>query len=224
MSHLHVDSVIKSFGDKQVLTDIFLTCSTGEIIGLLGKNGCGKSTLLKIIFGSIPAERKFVKVDNTVSSTLFRNPYAVKYLPQHSFLPNHVIISTVIGLFCSKKVAQQVSDHKFIRPLLNKKSKQLSGGERRILEILLVVYSDAKFILIDEPFNGVAPVYKDEIKRIIREQSAYKGFIITDHDYRNILDISTKNLLLFDGGIKEVKGLQDLEYWGYKPAVKHGNE
>ena len=125
MSHLHVDSVIKSFGDKQVLTDIFLTCSTGEIIGLLGKNGCGKSTLLKIIFGSIPAERKFAKVDNTVSSTLFRNPYAVKYLPQHSFLPNHVIISTVIGLFCSKKVAQQVSDHKFIRPLLNKKSKQI---------------------------------------------------------------------------------------------------
>ena len=53
MNNLHVDSVIKSFGTRQVLTDIYVSCTKGEIIGLLGRNGSGKSTLLKIIFGSL---------------------------------------------------------------------------------------------------------------------------------------------------------------------------
>jgi ABC-type multidrug transport system ATPase subunit len=58
---MQVDSVMKAFGTKQVLTDVFLTCDQGEIIGLLGRNGSGKSTLLKIIFGSLAADQKFVK-------------------------------------------------------------------------------------------------------------------------------------------------------------------
>jgi ABC-type lipopolysaccharide export system ATPase subunit len=81
-----------------------------------------------------------------------------------------------------------------------------------------MIHSDALFVLIDEPFNGVAPVYKEEIKKMIREQSGTKGFIITDHDYRNILDISTKTLLIQDGGIREVKDFEALQNLGYIPG------
>ena len=96
--------------------------------------------------------------------------------------------------------------------------KDLSGGEKRIIEIFMTIYSDARYVLLDEPFNGVAPRYIEDIKAAIREQSQHKGFILTDHDYLNIVDISTRIILLHDGGTKKVEDLKDLEKWGYIPG------
>jgi len=217
MSNLHVDSVIKSYGTKQVLTDIFLACEKGEIIGLLGKNGCGKSTLLKIIFGAISSERKFVKIGNKIISGLYDNRKLVNYLPQNNFLPNHLSIKKIIHTFCDKENAEKILSNSHIKHLVNQKSKELSGGEKRLVEILLIIYSNAKFILIDEPFNGVAPVYREEIKDLIKEESKNKGFVITDHDYRNIVDLSTRIVLLHDGGTRMIKEIKELEYWDYIP-------
>jgi ABC-type multidrug transport system ATPase subunit len=219
MSKLHVDSIIKSFGTKQVLTDVYLSCEKGEIIGLLGRNGAGKSTLLKIIFGSLPADRKFVKIGNKIVTGLFDNRNLIKYLPQDNFLPSHVKVKTIIELFCTESNAESIKAHYLISPMIDKKSKQLSGGEKRLLEILLIVFSNSTYTFIDEPFNGVAPIYKEEIKEMIKEQSRNKGFIITDHDYRNILDIATRVVVIYDGGTKEIKSKDDLKYWGYIPET-----
>ena len=212
---MHVDSIIKSYGNNQILTDIYVNCHKGEIVGLLGRNGIGKSTLLKIIFGSISAERKYVKVGNKIINGIFDNRNLINYLPQHNFLPNNIKIKTIINLFCDKKSNSIISQNPLIKPILNKQSKQISGGEQRIIEIMLIVYSKAKYILIDEPFNGVAPVYKEEIKKMIKEESKNKGFIITDHDYRNILDIATRTVLIYDGGTKEIKNNEELIKHGY---------
>ncbi|MBI9067966.1 MAG: ATP-binding cassette domain-containing protein [Salinivirgaceae bacterium] len=215
MRSLHVDSIIKAYNNKQVLTDVFVSCNSGEIVGLIGRNGSGKSTLLKIIFGSLVPERKFVKIDEEVLNTLFRNSRKIKYLPQHGFLPDHIRLNEVVNLFCNKACAKKIKEHEKVKLFLKKKCKQLSGGERRFFEVLLIIYSDAQFILLDEPFNGIAPIYKEEIKKIITEQSLSKGFIITDHDYRNVIDISTKHILLHDGGTKPILSMEDLKYWGY---------
>jgi len=218
MSGLHADSIIKSFGNRQILTDIFLTCNVGEVVGLLGRNGSGKSTLLKIIFGSVNADSKFIKVDNKIISGLYDSRNLVNYLPQHNFLPDNYKIKTIIKVFCNKENALIISEDPIIKPLIDKKCNQLSGGEKRLLEILLIIYSNAKYVLIDEPFNGVAPLHKEIIKRCIAEQSINKGFIITDHDYRNILDIATRILILHDGAICEIeKTTEDLVQWGYLP-------
>jgi len=217
MRGLHVDSVIKSFDNQQVLTDIFIACERGDIIGLLGRNGTGKSTLLKIIFGALRAERRFVKVDGKIVNGIFDNRKRINYLPQHNFLPSHVSIQRIIEVFCSKANAVLIANHHLIEPMLKLKYRELSGGEKRILEIFLIVYSDSKYTLIDEPFNGVAPIYKEEIKKIITEQSSCKGFIITDHDYSNVLDVATRILIMHDGGIKDVKSKTELIYWGYIP-------
>ena len=218
MSKMHVDSVIKSFGNKQILTDVFISCEKGEIVGLLGRNGTGKSTLLKIIFGSLTADRKFVKIGDKLITGLFDNRKLVNYLPQDGFIPNHVKVRRIINLFCNEN-ADLIKKHDLIKPMLEKKCKQLSGGEKRLLEVLLIVFSNSKYILIDEPFNGVAPVYKEEIKNMIKEQSEHKGFIITDHDYRNILNIATKIIVLHDGGTKEIMNKDELKYWGYIPEI-----
>jgi ABC-type multidrug transport system ATPase subunit len=217
LNKLHVDSIIKSFGTNQVLTDVYLSCEKGEIVGLLGRNGTGKSTLLKIIFGSVSADRKFVRVGDKIVQGLYSNYKLINYLPQDNFLPSHLKVKTIIDLFCNESKAEFISEHYLIKPLLNKKCRQLSGGEIRLVEILLMVYSDSLYTFIDEPFNGVAPIYKEEIKRVIKEQSEYKGFIITDHDYRNIMDIATRVVVLYDGGTKTIKETNDLKYWGYIP-------
>ena len=215
MNRLHVDSVLKSYGNQQILSDIFISCNTKEIVGLLGRNGAGKSTLLKIIFGSIRAEYKFIKVGEKYINGIFDSHHNIKYLPQNNFIPNHVKIITIIKMFCDKENSLLIMNNHLIKPHLNKKSKQLSGGERRILEIFLIIFSNAKYILLDEPFNGVAPIHKEEIKKIIIAQSKNKGFIITDHDYRNILDIATKIVLIHDGRTKEIKNNDELIRYGY---------
>jgi ABC-type lipopolysaccharide export system ATPase subunit len=123
----------------------------------------------------------------------------------------------MISLLCDYENATLLKENEHISIMLNKKSSQLSGGERRLLEIMLIIHSKAKYILIDEPFNGIAPIYKDIIKNLIREQSKNKGFIITDHDYRNILDISTRIILMHDGGTKTIANQEELIRWGYIP-------
>lgn len=215
MKKLHVDSVLKTYGNKQILTDIFITCKKGEIVGLLGRNGVGKSTLLEIIFGSIKADHKFVRADSKLIKGILDTRNLIKYLPQENFLPNHIKISTIIKLFCDKENASTIFNNHLIKPLLNKKSKQLSGGEKRVVEIFLIVLSNTKYILMDEPFNAIAPIYKEEIKNLIIEQSKYKGFIITDHDYRNILDIATRTVIIKDGSVKEIKTNEELITYGY---------
>lgn len=217
MNGLHVDSVTKSFDGKQILTDVYLGCKKGEIVGLLGLNGSGKSTLLQIIFGARKADTKFIRIDDKVitGSTKTTNP--IKYLPQNHFLPKHLKVSTLIKLFCTPENGVRIKSHPVINISLHKKPLQLSGGERRLLEVLLLIYSNSEYTLLDEPFNGIAPVYKDEIKSLLKKQSREKGFIITDHDYRNILDVATRIILIHDGATKHIKNKDELIQWGYIP-------
>ncbi len=217
MSLLQADSIRMSFDMKQILTDIYLQCRTGDIIGLLGRNGCGKSTLLKIIFGTLPTEDRFVKVDDKLIQNVKDSRGLIAYLPQESFLPRHAPIGEIIRLFCDRESARSIEEHPVIQPLLRMKGPRLSGGELRLLEILLILYSPARFVLIDEPFNGVAPVHKQDIKDRIREQSRHKGFIITDHDYRNVLSVATRIILLQGGATRELEDKDELKLRRYLP-------
>lgn len=217
MSLLHVDSVRKQIGGRQILNDVFLSCRQGEIVGLLGRNGSGKSTLLKIIFGSLSADHKYVTIDGRVKRSLADTRNLIRYLPQDSFLPGHIRIKTIISCFCNQVHAAVIRDHELIRPFLAKKANQLSGGEKRILEILLMIYSDARYLLLDEPFNGIAPLHIELIKGLIRKHGQHKGFIITDHDYSNVLDISETIILIQDGNTRKINDLQELIDYGYLP-------
>ena len=85
--------------------------------------------------------------------------------------------------------------------------------------MLLNLYSI--FVLLDEPFHGISPLHVELIKAMIIKESSQKGIILTDHDYRNVLDIANKYYLLFDGGLKPVKTKQDLVEWGYVPENKY---
>ncbi len=216
MSNLHVDSVVKNYGSRSVLSDIFVSCDTGEVVGLVGRNGSGKSTLMKIIAGTLNAENSFVGIDGCRLANLREKYRRIKYLPQTAFLPGHLKIRTAVDLLCGQH-GYLVADDPAIKPFLSKRSRELSGGERRFVEVMLLVYSDAEFVLLDEPFNGISPLRISEIRKHILSQAATKGFIITDHNYRSLLETATRTVLLFGGATRMIDGYDDLRMLGYMP-------
>ena len=99
MSELHVDSVCHSYTGKNILSDVFMSCKTGEVKGLLGRNGSGKSTLFKIIFGTEKPISKFVRVDDKIVKNIADGRSLINYLPQDNFLPNNIKVASLINLF-----------------------------------------------------------------------------------------------------------------------------
>lgn len=215
MNRLQIDSINKSFGDKKILNDIFLSCVKGKITGLVGRNGCGKSTLLKIIFGIEKTENKFILAGDKKINNISDSRDVINYLPQENFLPNNIKIKTLINLFLDKKNRSFLIENIYIKPLLNKQNQELSGGEKRILEIFLIIHSKAEFILLDEPFNGVSPIIKDYINNYLKEMKSLKGYIITDHDYENVISLADNIVFLKDGYLKEIKHPSELVELGY---------
>ena len=213
-SHLlEVDSVQKNFDYKVVLSDVYLTCKTGEIIGLLGRNGSGKSTLLKIIFGILQAENKFIRIDGVVkfnNSSLFKE---VSYLPQEDFIPKNLSVKKAIAL--SVKNQFEFCSDSMIQTLLEKKIAHLSAGELRYLEIKLILNNSSKFALLDEPYNGLSPIMIDKINNLILENSSKKGIVITDHNYQNVIAISTKLVLLKNAKAFHLEDKNQLIEMGY---------
>lgn len=215
MIKLHIDSVTKSYNNKVILSDIFISCKKGEIKGLIGKNGSGKSTLLKIIFGTEKADFKFVRIGNKIIKNISDGRNLINYLPQDNFLPNNISIKSLINLFLNKENRKILLENEHIKRCLNKTNQDLSSGERRIIEILLIIHSNADFILLDEPFNGVSPVLKEYIISYIRKLKLSKGYVITDHDYENVINLADSLLYLQNGFLKEIKDKSELIELGY---------
>lgn len=219
-SLLEVDSIRKSFGDKQVLTDIALKCHSGDIIGLLGRNGSGKSTLLKIIFGTLYTDYKFIRINDKILNQPFKTKNIIVYLNQDNFLPKNLTVKQVAKIYFENPDYKEFLEDEVLSKVTETKIRNLSGGESRYLEVKLLLTLDSKFLLLDEPFNGISPLHIEKVKNMILDESVRKGIILTDHDYRNVLDVANKYYLLFDGGLKPIKTKQDLIDWGYVPDNK----
>lgn len=216
MQELSIDSVNQSFADREVLSSVYLNCKTGEVVGLLGSNGSGKSTLLKIIFGSVKANFKYLNINNKV----YKKGYLSKnlsYLPKDNFIPGKITVLQAIDTFCKKQRAE-LQQFEFVKKYLNTKFYNLSGGERRFIECLLIIYSDAQYILLDEPFSQLSPLWIEELKKHINKSKADKGFIITDHYYKSILDVSDRIVLLHNRCNYTIHNQDDLVTYGYLPG------
>lgn len=212
---LEVDSVRKQFDNKLVVSDVYLKCETNEIIGLLGRNGSGKSTLLKIIFGIVSAENKCIRIDGVVKNKVSQLLKEISYLHQEQFIPNHLTVKKAISLSISIEKMADFLEDTMIQSILDKKINYLSSGELRYLEIKLVLFNSSKFVLLDEPYNGLSPIMVEKVNQLIKDNSSKKGIVITDHDYENVIDVSTQLLLMKEGKVHIVKGKMDLMEKGY---------
>ncbi|OUL63977.1 ATP-binding cassette domain-containing protein [Flavobacterium sp. AJR] len=212
---LEIDSVKKSFGEKIILSDVYLQCETNDIIGLLGRNGSGKSTFLKIIFGVIPADFKFVRIDGVMKIKIKELMNEISYLSQDNFIPNVFSVKKAIRLSIAKERIDSFCNDEMIQVITDKKIAHLSGGELRYLEIKLVLENSSKFVLLDEPYNGLSPLMIEKVNQLIIMNSSKKGIIISDHNYRNVISISTRLVLIKDGKLNHVKDKNELIEKGY---------
>lgn len=217
---LEVDSVILEFASKRVLQDVYLKSETGKITGLLGRNGSGKSCLMKIIFGELILKDKSIRINGKSLLTTSRSPYDLRYLPQTYLIPKSFTVKRVFHDF-------KLSFHDFLDdfPEFEKyyktKCKYLSGGERRIIEIYLILVSESKFCMLDEPFSQLMPIHVEAIKKLILREKSNKGIIITDHLYRHITTICDSLYVIKEGKTYLTNGITDLEILGYiSPLLK----
>ena len=212
---LEVDSVQKQMNNKWILSDVYLKCRTNDVIGLLGRNGSGKSTLLKIIFGIIPADNKCIKINGIVKNKTSDLLQEVSYLSQEKFIPNYLSVKKAISLSIEPEREKGFYDDEMIQSIKDKRIDQLSGGELRYLEIKIILSKPSKFVLLDEPYNGLSPLMIEKVNQLIKDNSFQKGIIVTDHDYENVIRISNQLLLMKEGKMHHLKDKTELIEKGY---------
>ena len=218
MRTLKVDSVQLEFNNRRILRDVNLTCKQGEVVGLLGRNGSGKSSLLKIIFGTLTPSYKYISIDDVyVQKGYHQNRIA--YLPQHNYLPRGIKVSSLAKTLIDETRWDEFSNLTIYKDHQHKKTEQLSGGELRQLEMLMILYNKADFMLLDEPFTHVTPIQADYFKEIIKSVSQTKGIIVTDHQYNNVLDVADRIILLHDGCTKPINHIDELVTYRYLSGI-----
>ena len=222
MNELHIDSVTKSYGGKVILSDVYLSCLPGERVGVLGRNGAGKSTLFDIIFGIDRRAQRFVRVGDTLIRSVSDTRGRIGYLPQGGFLPKGLKVKTCITGFLPGPLAGILLEHPLITPHRDKGTNQLSTGERRLIEVMLIVFAPSAYVLLDEPFNGLSPIVRDEVTGVLMAQKARKGILIADHDYTQVLKIADRLVLLDRGCTKPVRDRRELVDLGYLTPEQYG--
>lgn len=217
MNTLEILNVKKSFKQQVILDDFSLTCATGDIIGIFGRNGAGKSTLLKLIFGILKADAIDIRINTKYFNQKSIIPSKkIGYLPQHTFLPPEKKVRDIIAMFFADGKKQ---DKIFYAPKVSSfetvKAGALSQGQLRYLEILIIGNLDHPFILLDEPFSMIEPIYKSFIKAFLTELKHKKGIILTDHYYQDVLEITEKNFIIKNAKKFEIKSKDDLVEHNY---------
>lgn len=217
MEHtLQVKSLSHCFTHREIFSQTSVECKTGEVLGILGRNGTGKSTLFKILFGTLKPNNIALYFDgNLIRCRADFNSF-IGYHPQEIMLPKGLKVEDLISIYIKNKDKQdRIFEAQGIHHIQKERVRNLSLGQQRYLQFLLILNLDRHFILLDEPFSMVEPLYKDLIKEKLIEHKSQKGFIITDHYYIDILDASDKLCLIKDEKIIPIAKSADLVIHGY---------
>ncbi|OIM99279.1 LPS export ABC transporter ATP-binding protein [Idiomarina sp. MD25a] len=203
MAKLSVQHLAKSYNRRQVVKDVSLEVSQGQIIGLLGPNGAGKTTTFYMIVGLVNSDKGSIKLDDQDLTLLPMHERArrgIGYLPQESSIFRKMTVrDNLMAILETRRSLTAIEREEKLDSLLeefnighivNSLGMSLSGGERRRVEIARALAADPTFILLDEPFAGVDPISVLDIKKII-EHLKHRGIgvLITDHNVRETLSV-----------------------------------
>ena len=211
---LTLKNISKSIKTKKIVDGISFDVEPGTINGLLGPNGAGKTTTFYLIAGLIKCDSGkiiFCSEDITSLPMHKRSKIGIKYLPQEpSIFQNLSVYENLYGLaeisFQTKQEIASFMDQSIkefnLTEILNLKGRQLSGGQRRKVEIARTLAAQPKVILLDEPFAGIDPIAIEEIKQVLISLTKKNiAILITDHNVREALEICNKAIVINNGGI-----------------------
>ena len=215
MSALTVRGLAKRFGARTVVDDVSLAVRSGEVVGLLGPNGAGKSTSFHMLVGLLPADGGTVHLDGadlTNRPMHARARLGLGYLPQEPSVFRKLTVEQNLlailelrrGLDARRRGerARELMQAFGIEHLRRARGENLSGGERRRVEIARALAARPRFMLLDEPFAGVDPISISEIHDLIRQLSESGiGVLVTDHNVRETLGICDRGYIVSEGRI-----------------------
>ncbi|MEX2494650.1 MAG: LPS export ABC transporter ATP-binding protein [Woeseia sp.] len=215
MSILSVQEISKRYKFREVVRDLSLEVSSGEVVGLLGPNGAGKTTAFYMIVGLIPCDRGRILLDGHDLTALpmhRRAAMGLGYLPQEASIFRKLTVEQNILAILENRSdldragrAQELDellDELHVGHVRTSRGISLSGGERRRVEIARALAASPRFVLLDEPFAGVDPISVLDIQRIIRHLSNRGiGVLITDHNVRETLGICGRAYILNEGSL-----------------------
>ncbi|MEW5820338.1 MAG: LPS export ABC transporter ATP-binding protein [Cyanobacteriota bacterium] len=215
---IRAENLKKIYNDKPVVNDVSFEVNQGEIVGLLGPNGAGKTTSFYMVVGLVKPDGGSIFLNNESLTKLPMHKRAIAgigYLPQEASVFRRLTVEDNIKLVLEMLNLTPDEIEKRTNKLLNdfgisklKKTIaiQLSGGERRRLEIARALATSPKFILLDEPFTGIDPIAIADIQGIISKlRDDGIGILLTDHNPRATLSVTDRAYIIHEGEIR-VKG------------------
>ena len=214
MKVLEIDNVELSFKNKAILNAVYFKAEKGKITGILGSNGSGKSSLLRILFGELKPTNKLIRID---SKPILKPLYAVSNissLPQFSFVPSSFSLRKIFRIY-NLDLESFCTLFSSFEKLVNFRFSKFSGGERRLIETYITIKSNVDIVLLDEPFSHLSPIYNEVLKKVILAEKENKIIVLTDHLYKNILELSDDVYLLKDGWSKKISSPEELIHYNY---------
>jgi len=224
-SRLEARALVKIYKGRRVVNDVSVQLEQGEIVGLLGPNGAGKTTSFYLITGLIRPDGGQIVLDKrdiTAEPMYRRARMGIGYLAQEPSVFRKLtveenvraILETLpLGAPEQAERLERLLDELQIKHLRRQKAFQLSGGERRRLEITRALVTEPKFMLLDEPFAGVDPIAVHDIQTIVaglRHRGI--GVLITDHNVEQTLDIVDRAYIMFEGKVKVAGTVRELVF------------
>ncbi len=229
-SNLRSDKLLKIYKKRHVVNGISIEVKSGEIVGLLGPNGAGKTTTFYMITGLIRPNggRIFMDDQDLTKLPMYKRARrGIGYLPQEPSIFRKLnveqnILAILETLPISRKERkdrlEQLLEDLDVKSLAKSMAYNLSGGERRRVEIARALVTQPKFILLDEPFSGIDPITVEEIQKIIhRLKTNGLGILITDHNVRETLSVTDRAYIIFEG---EILKAGNAEYLANDPEAR----
>ncbi len=220
---LATEDVVKIYGRRRVVGGVSIDVNGGEVVGLLGPNGAGKTTTFYMIVGMIRPNDGAIRLDDrdiTRTPMYKRARLGIGYLPQEpsifrglSVEDNLMAVLETMPYSRSerKQKLDELLEQLDITHIRKSMGYQLSGGERRRVEITRALVTNPKFMLLDEPFAGIDPIAVQDLQGIVRKlKERGLGILITDHNVRDTLSITDRAYIMYEGTIKRTGTADEL--------------
>ena len=212
---IKAENLIKRYGKRTVVDEISIDVNRGEIVGLLGPNGAGKTTTFYMIVGLVKPNGGSVLLNghNVLKMPMYKRArLGLGYLPQEASIFKKLTVEENVVMLWEiiknvhpndyEKRLSEIFEDLGLTHLRKSLGVELSGGERRRVEIARLLAMDPDFILLDEPFAGIDPIAVEEIQTIIKRLKEKNfGILITDHNVRETLSLTDRAYIVYNGKI-----------------------
>lgn len=203
---IEVKSVRKKFGKLQVLKGFDFRLQTGKITAILGPNGSGKTTLIKSVLGLIIPDEGSIEFDGIPVNGKWKYRKSIAYLPQIARFPENLTVIELLELIQDVRREQAQYDHLVrlfeLNGFMKKKLRQLSGGTRQKVNLVLTFMFDCPVYILDEPTSGLDPIALIRLKDLIlKKKQQGKTFLITTHIMNLVEELADELMFLLEGEV-----------------------